>query len=727
MAGLMWLGCGGAGLFELSASPIVAGAHEDLDPVLAGRVLLSELNCTRCHDGISVSRGAPDLVDAGARIDPGYLKEFILSPHEAKPGTTMPSMLGKVAEAERGKVADLLVDHILGIKGPAPEPATEPEPESVKRGAGLFHKIGCVACHAPEDEAIEGSVPLHRLGEKFTIASLVAFLEDPLAVRPGGRMPKFALTHAEAEDLASYLLRDANPRRTVVSDREPTESGKRWFDSLQCAQCHEPSQSGAAALKDLDSGKSCTTAQYPLSEEQQGWISAALDALDRKLDPADEVLVEMARLNCIACHQRDDIGGPSAARDPYFTTENLNLGEQARIPPDLTDVGAKLKPQALRRILAGDRIHRPYLHARMPAFGYRNTQRLFELLSENDELPKAEFERVTDRKKARESGHALVGDKYLSCVACHTFNGDSTTTLNAIDLNSMADRLTENWFHLYLRNPQEFHESTIMPNFWPGGKPVRPEILDGDSGKQIDAIWEYLQAGRGARIPSGIRPEPIHYGPQHGEAVMLRRQYRGIGKRGIGVGYPEGVNLAFDAAQCRLGSIWAGPFAEMSGVWRGQGSGNVHEGGKDVLRFPVGPAFATLVSLEAPWPVLEEAVKAEGFQFQGYALDEAQRPTFRYSFSGLQIDDQFLDDADGPSLTRELRFDRDAPEALYFRVAAGKLRAGESGKRVFRLGERLELQLSSDGLLRKSAGQSELLVPLVGLKSLGITYRFISP
>ena len=36
------------------------------------------------------------------------------------------------------------------------------------------------------------------------------------------------------------------------------------------------------------------------------------------------------------------------------------------------------------------------------------------------------------------------------------------------------------------------------------------------------------------------------------EAVMLRRSYPGIGKRGIGVGYPNQVNLAFDAEQMRL-------------------------------------------------------------------------------------------------------------------------------------------------------------------------------
>ena len=39
---------------------------------------------------------------------------------------------------------------------------------------------------------------------------------------------------------------------------------------------------------------------------------------------------------------------------------------------------------------------------------------------------------------------------------------------------------------------------------------------------------------------------------------MLRRSYPEVGKRGIGVGYPQGVNLVFDAEQMRLAMIWKG-------------------------------------------------------------------------------------------------------------------------------------------------------------------------
>ena len=47
--------------------------------------------------------------------------------------------------------------------------------------------------------------PLGDLAGKYTVASLAAFLQDPLKVRPSGRMPGLNLTGTEASDLANFL------------------------------------------------------------------------------------------------------------------------------------------------------------------------------------------------------------------------------------------------------------------------------------------------------------------------------------------------------------------------------------------------------------------------------------------------------------------------------------------------------------------------------------------
>ncbi|MEZ6137181.1 MAG: c-type cytochrome [Pirellulaceae bacterium] len=68
---------------------------------------------------------------------------------------------------------------------------------AVGRGDQIFHRIGCTACHAPQDGLkvnAETSVPLGELAAKYTLDSLSSFLRDPHAVRPSGRMPHFGLT-----------------------------------------------------------------------------------------------------------------------------------------------------------------------------------------------------------------------------------------------------------------------------------------------------------------------------------------------------------------------------------------------------------------------------------------------------------------------------------------------------------------------------------------------------
>ncbi|MEZ5303576.1 MAG: c-type cytochrome [Verrucomicrobiales bacterium] len=198
------------------AAPVVPGVRDDQPPEFAGRVLLSELNCANCHGGgraAMEAKGAPDLRNAGARIRRGYLAEFIAAPHAAKPGTTMPDILGAagLSDGDRAAAAEAISDFLFSLGGA--EFKSDPvEAEAAERGGELFHQVGCVACHAPEGKALPGSPPLHRLAEKYSLASLTAFLEDPLAVRPGGRMPDLQLTHWEAADLASYLLlRDQKP------------------------------------------------------------------------------------------------------------------------------------------------------------------------------------------------------------------------------------------------------------------------------------------------------------------------------------------------------------------------------------------------------------------------------------------------------------------------------------------------------------------------------------
>ena len=716
---------------EICAEAPVTAGDEKMALEFRGELLVSELGCAACHEDEREWKKGPLLEAVGSRIQRSYFINFVLNPEKVKPGTTMPNLLAALPEEERLGAASALADYLWGENESI---QLEPiEVKAVEAGKTLYHEVGCVACHNPAGQSLAGSSPLVALEEKYSVTSLTEFLEDPLKSRPSGRMPDMRLSHWEARDLASYLLRGQKEvpqvKRAEKNREKNPKAGAVFFQELGCAQCHEPE----AARRDfgkafalLDLAKPCTTASYPLSPEQQKELAAVkAKRIPAKMEPDERIHFRMTQLNCFACHSRDELGGVADARDEFFTTTNLNLGEQARIPPSLTGVGAKLKPAALRRILVSEGSVRPYMKTRMPRFGSENVEDLVEWLGNVDQTEPLGISHLENKEEAMKAGLELVGEKNLACNSCHTFFGEKSTTLNALDLTTMWERLQEDWFHRYLLNPQQYHASTIMPSFWPNGKSVRPEVLDGDAKSQIDAIWQYLSKGQEARRPAGVRPEPIPFGPSGSEAVMLRRQYTGIGKRGIGVGYPSGINLSFDAGKMALGAIWKGDFAEMSPVWRGQGSGFVKEAGEGLVRFPAGPGFALLESADEVWPVVPEGEDAKGFQFMGYSLDQMQRPTFRYRFEQVEVSDGFEDFSEGPKLVRKMTFGSEMPKKAYFRAGGGEsLALVEGSQDVWRLSEELFLKVNAPAKVHAVGESKELRLSLEGLSELVLTYSY---
>jgi mono/diheme cytochrome c family protein len=716
-------------------SPFIAGlAREGTEP-FTGAVLVSELGCTSCHASgqkAFLAKPGPDLSEIGARANGTHLRQFLASPSGVKPGTTMPDVLAHLPAAQREDEANALAHYLSTLGRPmASEP---PQPDAVERGSKLYHSVGCVACHSPE-KTLSNSVPLGPLAEKYTVASLAAFLERPLDVRPGGRMPDSHLERAEATDIASFLLRHQKaPPPSFSPDPLLAARGKALFTDHRCHACHRTGEKLAppalTAFSNLRGGEGCLSdkpgawPQYPLTDSQRASLRAVI-AEDAKIwTPAEDVRLAFTRLNCVACHPRDGLGGVAADRDEYFTGKDENAGEQGRLPPPLTGVGAKLKARWLYEVIANGASARPYLHTRMPKFGPANAERLATALKALDTLPPAVFTRVVEDDRPHEVGRELVGGKGFNCIACHTFREKSAGTIHVLDLMTMTERLEENWFHHYLEQPQRFSPLTIMPGFWPDGKSPLPKVLGGYPGRQRDALWQYLEQGPDAGEPSRLALEPLIVKVKD-EAVIIRRAFPGIGKRGIGVGYPGGINLSFDAEQMRLASVWSGGFIEASGIWRGQGHGQARVLGKDTVLFPPGPAFAVLTQPDMAWPVPDPTPRPRPYSFKGYTLDDRRRPTFRYIVDGLEVEDFFIERAsvDGRiHLERLLRFPGVPPAGLHFRVAAGKT-IEPRGANEFAVGGNLVVVLSAPGTVRSAGDAKELQLPVTG-GGLKLDYRF---
>ena len=729
-----------SGGFCFAAPPVVPGLHgkHPLDEAQGGRLLIGELRCASCHDGMENKdmKEAPDLSNAGARLTREYMEKFIADPAAVHHGTTMPNVLASETPEKRAAIAGEIAAYLSSLKN-GPEqcfPEGEIDPYD---GKELFHSAGCVACHSPRDEAYrevlkEGVVSLSHLPGKHLPAALGDFLHTPLEIRPSGRMPDMKLTKMEAHSLAAFLEGENKTKPAPPDEPSRIWAGRKAFESHNCTACHQPEQDkhspplAAKPLSALNLTGGCLSEKpgkapdFHLSAAQKTSIRAALDK-PAALTAPELVNTHLTRMNCIACHVRDDFGGVSPKLDDFFHSTEESLGNDSRIPPPLTLTGAKLRPEWMKKVLYDGAVVRPYMKTRMPQFGKAGLADLADLFTEVDKLePVIELAPPgrEEQPQMRDGAHDLLGDGGLNCIACHNYNGKESPGMKGIDLMTTYERLQPTWFYQYMVNPAKFRPGIIMPSYWPDGKAVRTDILDGNTDRQLRALWDNFSLGRSARDPSGLRSEPSTL-----KVTDKTRTYRGrsnvAGYRGIAVGFPGGMNYAFNAEYGSLSAFWTGDFVRVG--WQGQGSGNFDPLGKHIqLSQDVGflkgdeppatwPAHP-VVSKEAPVNPDPLYPRNHGYAFLGYSLDtETAIPTFRYRCGETEIADSST--ASGKSLERTFAFTAPASETLWFRVLTGEFK--RVSETVYETADlRITVPPQSATLRPAASGGTELLLKI---------------
>lgn len=436
-----------------------------------------------------------------------------------------------------------------------------------------------------------------------------------------------------------------------VLDRAKVETGRVLFDKHNCASCHDLNQPKhlSMPLEKLSAKKqgclaatpSANVPRFTLTEKQRGELVSFLSktsTLQQPLSAADQAHRTMTALNCYACHNRDGQGGPTGSRRAYFKVNGeADLGEEGAVPPHLNGVGAKLKPAWLDKVLTNGASVRPYMATRMPLFGEANLKGLSTALIQADASQKIGAELVVHSGFV--DGLRLVGNEGLSCIACHNFAGKPSLGIPALDITTSPERLNSAWFRRYLLDPQKLRPGTRMPPFWPAGVAANQTILDGNTEKQITAIWSYLSSDKVKNnLPPGLVAPKMELIPKT-EPVIYRNFIESAGSRAIGVGYPEKVNFAFDANQMRLALVWHGQFMDASRHWTGRGNGWEPPMGYSVVKFPEGMPFAVIDAPGTLWPKSKD--RASGYQFKGYNYDDKRNPEFRYKYGEIVVTEKF--------------------------------------------------------------------------------------
>jgi mono/diheme cytochrome c family protein len=624
-----------------------------LDDTLAehGRFLAEERNCTSCHrpeEGDRMAKGlqkrqGPDLSQVGQRVHAGWVYRWLEAPQKLRPGAAMPQLF---SDDEAGRVERYAVASYLASLG-GPLRAENKPPKDVQarrtRGRALFTSTGCVACHRAGDTNkdaeplsfyglgtaadVRAGYPLTGLGTKTTPEKLAAYLNNPLAVDPSGRMPNMALQGKEADDLAQYLCEvpdpgadadlppapttdavlaafqrvDSRPEELAAFQRLPADArlrdlGKRLVIDKGCNTCHTIAPGGkpfasvlaGASFEDIkkpDRRESGCLANDPARRGKAPWFG--FGDRDRKglrlfladgtrgagsPAPAHAARVAFKRFNCLACHNRDGEGGltPDLVEElrRYEKAENA----EAVSPPPLTGVGHKLRTPWLREVLTRAGRARPWMALRMPQFGEAQVGRLPEALAALEGAePDDQVHKVPLTSAKIDAGRFLIGKNAFGCISCHDLARIPNTGTRGPDLAFMNQRVRYEWYRRWLEQPQRLAPGTRMPTVFNEGKSTIPTVLGGSPDAQAEAMWAYLSLGPGLPLPEGLGPPKGLVVAVKDRPVMVRTFMPDASPRAVAVGYPGGVAAVFDANTCRLCYAWSGNFLDAAPAWDNRG------------------------------------------------------------------------------------------------------------------------------------------------------------
>lgn len=193
---------------------------------------------------------------------------------------------------------------------------------------------------------------------------------------------------------------------------------------------------------------------------------------------------------------------------------------------------------------------------------------------------------------------------------------------------------------------------------------------------------------------------------QHGDKVKTHT---------VSVGEPTGSNFVYDLNQGALLGFWRGGFLDTAPMWRQRGESQLMIPNGAFVELSAGPTLAKLDQNNSHWP---DSLSSDQLYMQGYILNRDRRPTFKYVFEQIAIEDFLEPEMDGKILTRTISYiNPEKVSDLYARIVAAE-KIEDFGEGVYHINQgQFYVKIANPNLLnivlRSTPTGQELLIPIL--------------
>ncbi len=543
----MEIACGRChkGTIDLAGAPILS----------KGRELAKEVGCYNCHrmEGFEQEKQGdfgPDLQRVGLKMNEKWLKDWLKDPFAFQAKTKMLKFYLSDEEAEA------IARFLLTLKGEGAVQATgQSDVPKVAKGRELFGELKCFFCHKMEGfEKKEMAPDLTGFGTnntmdldfgqvrdtEYTLKDwTMRKIKEPRAFETKETeltMPGNDLEEDERAALTVLLLSHTGEEVPKAYRRRETygdDKGRRLFEELNCAGCHNVRSHGIVGIseenvaKDLSNIGDKTKVAWMFQ-----WLKDPASIYSDTRMPTIGSLTEPLALSLTSYVMgfREDGRRPGEAKieetkeeiSPADVVEGRKVfetmecyrchriaGRGGEIAPELTRIGDKVREDWLLDWLAKpENYNLNMLDDRPIILSDEQVRALaYYLLSlegpsplyppqvpEDALLVKEEKEQEVDRLERGKSlfGEAgpvhylfgkRVGKMGLGCYGCHRL-GDQGSDIGP-DLSEQSEKLNRDWLFRWLKKPEAYMPDSKMGDF---------HLTDEDAA----ALADYLMTHRSA-------------------------------------------------------------------------------------------------------------------------------------------------------------------------------------------------------------------------------------